>query len=115
MSNIQEAAKRLEPLEGNVIFHFLDDIGGKQREFRSRATESGILLSTIKDEQKAPRWAQVIQASKNSDLETSDYILVQGLMWTNGTKFAGQDIWKTDEDQILMYTKDVSLTYGATT
>lgn len=111
MENIEAITQRLEPLQGNIIFQFLDEISGTKREFRARSTLGGISLVTYQNEQKQPRWGVVVAVSEESDLKPGDYILIQGLMWSNGTTFSGVDVWKTDEHQVLMYTQDVTETY----
>jgi len=101
---------KLRPLGNAVLFQFLDDTGGEKGQFVER-TRSGIILPTMKSEQKRERWARVVAAGPEAlNISTGNFIMIEPLMWTSNEVFDGQKIWKTDSTKILMVTSDESLT-----
>ena len=103
---------KILPLRNNVLFRFLDSTGGAKGRFTDRKTESGIIIPTLDSAQKLPRWGQVVAAGPDAGVVEGEYILIEALMWSNGTvsEFDGEKLWKTDDSKIIMVTDDVEET-----
>jgi hypothetical protein len=97
----------LRPLKNNVMFQFLDDTGGQKGRFH-HTTLSGIIVPPSVDNQKVHRWATVYAAGPDAAVVKGDYILIESLMWMEGTVFEGDKIWKTDDTKILAVTDDIN-------
>lgn len=102
----------VHPINGNIMFRFLDESGGGKGKFNDRATASGIIIAQTDMQQKLPRWGEVLAVGPEATVKPGDYILVEGLMWTFGTEIDGQKMWKTDEEQIIVVTNDLKATEG---
>lgn len=96
----------LRVLRNNVMFQFLDSSGGAKGRF-STQTQSGILIAPSVSNQKGNRWGRVVAAGPDAAVKPGDYILVEALMWMEGTQFEGERMWKTDDSKILVVTDDV--------
>lgn len=97
----------LKPLKNNVMFEFLDSSGGGKGRFTPRATASGIIMLATTGEQKKNRWGMVIAAGPDADVAPGEYILIESLMWMEGTEVDGVKMWKTDDTKILAVTNDI--------
>lgn len=96
----------LKPLKNNIIFKFLDETGGSKGKFTDRRTASGIVLPTLDSSQKHPRWGQVIAVGPEAEVSPGEFILIEALMWSFGTEFDGEKLWKTDDTKVMMVTDD---------
>lgn len=94
----------LKPLGNNVMFSFIDETGGSKGRFHDRPTEAGIILVSSADSNKKHRWGKVVAAGPKAEVNTGDYILVEALMWMEGTSVDGVKVWKTDDSKILAVT-----------
>lgn len=98
----------IRPLKNTVMFEFLDATAGSKGEFRP-VTQSGIVLVPSVSEQKKARWGRVLALGPDCvELSVGDFILVEALMWMEGTKVEGQRMWKTDDSKILAVTNDIT-------
>lgn len=105
---------KLQPLRNNIMFQFLDETSGKQGKFKDRVTSGGIVLPTLDSGQKLPRWGRVVAVGPDAQVEVGEYILIEALMWSFGTEFEGEKLWKTDDSKVLMVTTDISETENTT-
>jgi co-chaperonin GroES (HSP10) len=97
----------IKPLKNNVMFAFLDSTGGSKGRFTPRSTASGIILVPSLADQKKARWGEVLAAGPDADVSVGDFILVEALMWMEGTEVDGVKMWKTDDTKILVVTDDI--------
>ena len=89
------------------MFRFLDSSGGKKGRFHV-TTRSGIIIAPGSiDEQKKARWGEVIAAGPKAEVVPGDFILIEALMWMEGTQVDGVRMWKTDDSKILAVTNDI--------
>lgn len=102
---------KLIPLKTNVMFRFLDSTGGAKGRFTD-STKSGIIIPTLDSAQKLPRWGVVVAAGPESEVTEGDYILIEALMWSNGSvsKFDDESVWKTEDKYIMLMTNDLEET-----
>ena len=97
----------IRPLNNNVMFKFLDFTGGHKGYFTDAPRASGIILARNADSQKVSRWGEVLAIGpKVEGVSVGDFILVEALMWMEGTEVDGQKMWKTDDSKILAVTND---------
>lgn len=98
---------KILPLNNNVMFRFLDSTGGAKGYFTDQARASGILLVRSANAQKVHRWGEVLAIGPKVDgLAPGDFVLVESLMWMEGTEVDGVKMWKTDDSKILAVTND---------
>lgn len=94
-------------LGDTVLFAFLNSVGGQYSEFKDE-TKSGIILSTVMDEQRKGRWAKALLIGPDAgDIKNGQYIFIAPLMWTPGFMFDGVKIWKTDIAKILAVSDEI--------
>lgn len=103
-----EAICRLQPINNNVLFRFLDTTTGAKRMFSDRASASGIIVSAQRAEQQDPRWGQAIAVGPDLDIKVGEFIMINGGRWSAETEIMGTKLWKTDGDEILMVTDDIN-------
>ena len=89
------------------MFEFVDYTSGKQGKFISGTTNWGFAFTTGTTDQKCARWGKVITAGPTAGVMPGEYILVESLMWMEGTKIGKQKMWKTDDSKILAVTTDI--------
>lgn len=98
----------LRPLNNNIMFQFLDSTGGSKGRFTD-THRSGIILVPSVDSQKKARWGLVLSVGpKVEGVQPGDYILIEALMWMEGTKVDGVPMWKTDDTKVLAVTDDLA-------
>lgn len=98
---------RALPIRQKILFAFLNETGGQYGAFKD-VRESGIILSTVMDTQKAGRWAKALLVGPEcKDVKAGHYIFIRPLMWSIGFKYDDVKIWQTDELQILATSDDV--------
>ncbi len=97
----------LLPLGNNVMFQFLESTGGDKGRFHG-VTKSGIILSPTAEHQRKHKWGRVLFAGPKAEVKEGDYILIESLMWMEGTKVDGIPMWKTDDSKILAVTDDIA-------
>jgi co-chaperonin GroES (HSP10) len=96
------------PLGNNIMFRFLDFTGGHKGYFTDKPTAAGIILVRSAITQKVHRWGEVIAVGPKVDgIVPGDYVLVEALMWMEGTKVDDVPMWKTDDSKILAVTNDI--------
>lgn len=97
----------IRPLKNNVMFRFLDHTGGAKGRFTD-TLRSGIIMVPGVAHQKVHRWGEVLALGPDcAGLAVGDYILIEALMWMEGTKVEGVPMWKTDDTKILAVTNDI--------
>lgn len=97
----------IKPLKNNVMFRFLDHTGGAKGRFTDTLGSGIIMVPTITS-QKVHRWGEVLALGPDCDgLNVGDYILIESLMWMEGTKVDGVRMWKTDDTKVLIVTNDL--------
>lgn len=98
---------KLKPLSNNVMFVFLEDTGGQKGRFHEVLLSSGIYVPPTDNAQKVARWGKVVAAGPKAEVKAGDYVLVEALMWMEGSKWGEGKIWKTDDSKILAITDDL--------
>lgn len=97
----------IRPLGNNVMFQFLDSTGGAKGRFTDMRPSGIIMLPTV-DAQKVHRWGKVLAVGpKVEGVVPGDYVLIESLMWMEGTKVDDVPMWKTDDSKILLVTNDL--------
>jgi co-chaperonin GroES (HSP10) len=97
----------VKPLGNNVMFRFLDHTGGQKGKFTD-TLRSGIIMVATEASQKVHRWGEVLAIGpKVEGLAVGDYVLIESLMWMEGTEVDGVRMWKTDDSKILVVTNDI--------
>jgi co-chaperonin GroES (HSP10) len=98
---------QLHPLKNNIMFRFLDDTGGAKGKFTDRKTPSGIIIPQHDNQQKQPRWGEVLAVGPEVDgINIGDFIYIETLMWSYGTEVDGVKMWKTDDTKVIFVTND---------
>lgn len=101
----------LRPFKNNIMFRFLDETGGSKGKFTDRKTSSGIIIPTLESSQKNPRWGEVLAVGPDAQVEVGEFVLIEALQWSFGTKIDGVKMWKTDDARVLFATKDTNDIY----
>jgi co-chaperonin GroES (HSP10) len=102
----------IRPLKNYIMFQFLDEAAGPQGKLQDRKYgESGIIIPTLDSSQKLPRWGKVLAAGPEAAVMVGEYILIEGLQWSFGTKVNDIKMWKTDDSKVIMVTDDIEETY----
>lgn len=101
----------LKPLSNNIMFSFLDITGGEKGRFTD-THRSGIILVPSVSSQKVHRWGKVQAVGPKVDgVVLGDYILIEALMWMEGTEVDNIKMWKTDDSKVLAVTSDIDECY----
>jgi co-chaperonin GroES (HSP10) len=101
----------IKPLGNNVMFRFLDFTGGAKGRFTD-TLGSGIITLPTAASQKVHRWGEVLAVGPKVDgVVPGDFILIEALMWMEGTKVDDVRMWKTDDSKILCVTNDIAECY----
>lgn len=100
----------LTPVGNTVLFKFLDETNGKSGMFSERS-RSGLIIPKLQSTQKGERWAEVLAVGPNAqDVKVGEFILIEPLMWTVGSVYNDQKVWKTNPDKIMVVTTDINNT-----
>lgn len=108
----------IKAIHNHILFQFLDRVN-YQGQFEEQQSLGGILILSDHDKSaKSPRWAKIISLGPDcSDVFRKEgcEILIENLRWTPGVKYQGENLWRTDEDQILAYRypEDTNVAIGA--
>lgn len=96
----------LRPLNNTIMFKFLDSTSGSKGTFTDMHV-SGIIILPSNDKQKVHRWAEAVFVGPKVDgIVPGDFILIESLMWMEGSEVGGQKLWKTDDSKVLAVTND---------
>lgn len=106
MPDTVDTAADIEVIGTNVVFQFLDEIGGPKRMFTDRKSAGGIIVTAQRAEQREPRWGVALAVGPDSVVTPGEYILIEGSMWTRDTRVAGESVWKTEDQHIMAVTDD---------
>lgn len=98
---------KLKALNNTFVFTFVDKVNAKG-EFERETTESGIVLKSNFDESaKSPRWVKVVTAGEDCKvIKPGMLVLLPNLRWTISTKFLGERVWRSDEEQAAAYQSE---------
>lgn len=98
----------LVPLRNGILFIFLDNV--KQGSFQETTSWGFQLSSTSDDSAKKARWAKVLaigeEVSKDSGIKVGTYICIEPLMWTEGMRYDGIQVWRTDETKVMLVSDE---------
>lgn len=78
------------------------------------STKSGIIMTNQDaSHNHTPKWGKVIKKGPNvsEDIVVGQYVLIEPLQWTLGTKFEGVQMWKTDESKIIAMSTEIIPAY----
>jgi co-chaperonin GroES (HSP10) len=90
------------------MFQFIEETGGSRGSFTERPLSSGIIIPAVASKQKVHRWGKAIAVGPKAEVQVGDYILIEALMWMEGTQIDGVKMWKTDDSKILAITNDLN-------
>lgn len=96
----------IRPLRNVVMFEFLDETIGAKGAFVPSSYGSRIALVAGQSLQKSNRWGRVLAVGPDAGVKVNDFILIEGLMWMEGTTIDGVKMWKTDDSKIIVSTDD---------
>jgi co-chaperonin GroES (HSP10) len=102
----------VRPINNNVLFQFIEETSGSRGNFIERQLASGIIIPVLPSKQKVHRWGKAIAVGPKAEVQVGDYILVESLMWMEGTEVDGVKMWKTDDSKILAITNDLNDCYA---
>lgn len=99
----------LRALNNTIMFKFLDETSGAKGRFTDTIPGSILVAVPTTTGQKVHRWGEVLLIGPLVDdtLKVGDYILIESLMWMEGTVVEGQKMWKTDDTKVLAVTSDI--------
>lgn len=94
------------------MVQFIEETGGGKGRFHDGFSPGGIYLVSSVDAQKVHRWARVTGVGPKVDgVSVGDFVLIEALMWMEGSLIDGEKFWKTDDSKILAVTDDVNECY----
>jgi co-chaperonin GroES (HSP10) len=97
---------KIKALYNQILFQFIDKVNSIG-QFEEQKSDGGIIIMGDHDKSaKTSRWATIVSLGPDCGTELrvpGCRILIENLRWTNGVKYEGEMIWKTDETQILAY------------
>lgn len=105
---------KLRAIKNSILFAFLQK--ENQKGYFQEETKWGFTITADKSQQKKGfdeavkfgRWAKVLLTGPDcKEVETGDYVCLEPQMWTNGFKYDGIKIRKSDEDKIMIISKEM--------
>jgi len=96
----------IKPLRNVVMFEFLDETIGAKGAFVPSSYGGRIALVAGTNTQKINRWGKVLAVGPDAGVAVGDYVLIESLMWMEGTKIDGVKMWKTDDTKIICSTTE---------
>lgn len=99
---------QIRAIHDNIIFVF-EDVVNTRGEFITQQDGSSAILriATFDDSAKKPRWGIVIATGPEcAKVQAGDRILIPALRWTAGVTFGNGKVWKTDESQLVGFSRD---------
>ena len=101
----------LQPITNGIFFQFVEDSTGGR--FINSAASGIIISSQASDQSNLARWGKVTAIGPNvTDVQVGEFILIESGMWTQGFKTVdGQQLWKTDEEKVLIVSDQPTATY----
>lgn len=95
---------KIKPTRNNIEFDFLENTinGGF-----SNKTDWGFEIKNRTEDVKIPRWGVVRQTGDEvKNIQIGDYILIQPMMWTEKLTLDGEQFRFTNEDKVLLKSKE---------
>jgi co-chaperonin GroES (HSP10) len=95
----------MKVIKNSILFKFLDET--KDGGFKNK-TSWGFEILDRRENTKHPRWGEVIAVGpKTKAVKKGDYILIEPLMWTLGIEVDSTKFWSTNEDKVLLVSKEL--------
>lgn len=98
---------KLLPLGKKFTFTFVDkvvvktDLEKRRTQFEE-TTDSGFTISSYDESAKYPRWVNVVTVGPEvKEFEAGDKVLLEPLQWSDALEFEGENLWYSDEAQVL--------------
>lgn len=102
--------KTINAIHNHVIFTFEQSTtkveeGSMSSTAFEEKTDWGFEFKNFNESTERPRWGIVVAVGPTVDpiIKKGMRILIENLKWTNGLKFDGGTIWRTDDECILAY------------
>jgi len=91
----------LRAIKNHVIFRFVDEVDSKGQFVQT--TKWGFVIPGHYDNSaKSPRWGVVEKVGPEcKHIKVGQQALISALKWSKGFKFNGENLWRTDEEQIV--------------
>ncbi len=92
---------KLKPIKKHIVFKFNEAVDSKG--FFEKKTSWGLeIRGSGDDSAKAPRWVTVVAVGPDCELiKPGDQVLVKPLKWSIRFNFDGEQLWRTDETQLI--------------
>lgn len=94
----------LRPINNHILFKFVDEINNLNNQFAKGVSPGGIVLigDTFDESAKQARWVKIQYAGPGvKTVRAGQTVLVQALRWTEGVKYEGSKVWRTDEKELV--------------
>lgn len=92
------------PIERGILFKFIEDIENKTF---SNKTNAGIVIKDKFNDMQRPRWGKILVVGPQvTKLTVGDYVLIENLQWTTALRYKDDTFWKTNEDKVMMVSKN---------
>ncbi len=91
----------IEPINNGILFVFIQSVSKNSFD---ESTDWGFKIkSNQKTTTQSGRWGKVLAVGPTveSDIQKGTYIFIEPLMWTQGFKFDGVNVWKTDSSKVM--------------
>ena len=97
----------IRPLANNILFKFLNDTESDLGKFKEVTSFGLELIADTDDSAKRSRWAIVSYIGPEvKDIEVGDYICIAPLRWTDSFKYKRSKFWKTNDEEVMLVSKD---------
>ncbi len=94
----------MKTIKNSILFKFLDET--KSGGFANK-TSWGFEVVDRKEDTKHARWGEVLSVGpKTKVVQKGDFILIEPLMWTLGVEVEGNKFWSTNEEKVIMVSKE---------
>lgn len=96
--------KKLRPIKNHIIFKFLDEV--RNGFFVNQFGYEHIIVpyGNRDDTTQDGRLVEILAVGPDVDerIQVGSIVALEALMWTEGVDFEGQNIWRTDDEQVMM-------------
>lgn len=94
----------VRPIESGILFKFVEET---QNGGFENATDWGFVIQNKVEDPKSARWGIVSKVGPDvKHVQEGDYILVDKLMWTSAMEYENDKFWKTNEEHVLIMSKE---------
>jgi hypothetical protein len=105
MSSQDVTAIKYSVVKDSILFKFVEDTG---KGFFKNKTSWGFEVVKKQDDTKYARWGEVLAVGKKvKNVQVGQYILIEPLMWTLGVEHNGQKFWATNEEKVMLVSKEI--------